>query len=815
MKNLLLLICLTMVSGSLASSQYWVKGKVTNNAGNPLHGAVVRVGEISVTTSESGVYHAEPFAAGTARVQVSFVGYETFTSNITITGNMVIDVNLDEKAVLGPEVTILAIRARSTDPVAFSELTYEDIEKKNFGQDIPYLLSLTPSMVVTSDAGTGIGYTGLRLRGTDITRVNVTVNGIPLNDSESQGVFWVNMPDFATSVDRVQIQRGVGTSTNGAASFGGSINFSTIAAPGDKAHVVIDNGFGSFNTMRNSVQLYTGLLPNRFAFNARLSNITSDGFIDRAFADLKSFYFSAGYFGNASSLRFITFSGKEQTYQAWYGVPLVKLHNDRAGMEKLIAMDGWSEAEANNLFNSNQRTFNRYLYDNQTDNYQQDHFQLHYSYQPTSKLLVNSALHYTRGKGFYESFKYNQSFASYNFPFSTLNINGEDIDNTDLIAQKWLDNHFYGITFSAAYQHENMHVVIGGAANQYDGDHFGNVTWTAVNAGLPANFQWYFNQGTKRDLNYFAKITSELLPSTSIYLDLQGRHVYYSINGLHDDQRDLTRSTRYDFFNPKFGINYEFEAGKRLYASVAVAHREPSRSDFRDADLNMVPRPERLVNYEAGFDWITSNWGLQANLFYMGYRDQLVLTGRINDVGAYIMNNVPESYRAGIELSGRVRVTPNLSWSGNIAISRNMIKNFTEYVDNWDTGLQESFFLGDTDIAFSPRVVASSSIEANPLANLSVILNSRHVGRQYIDNTSNQSRMLDSYLVNDLVTRYRINLKGNTAIELALQVNNLLDASYISNAWVYSYISGQTRDVIDGYFPQAGRHLMAQVRLKF
>ncbi|GAO28433.1 TonB-dependent receptor [Geofilum rubicundum] len=822
-KSVLLLLGLLFVS-AMASSQYRVSGLVTNLSGEVLPGAIVSLGEENLVVPASGRFVFNGVAAGQQALEVRFLGYELHRQVLNVNRDLDLSVRLSETSFFTDEVTVSAIRAKKTDPVAYTELSQEDIEKNNFGQDLPYLLNMTPGLVVSSDAGTGIGYTGMRLRGTDITRINVTVNGIPLNDAESQGVFWVNMPDFAASVSQVQVQRGVGTSTNGASSFGGSINFSTLNGPGEQ-EVVVDNAFGSYSTWRNSVQVQTGLLDNGWAFDARLSRIATDGFIDRSASDLKSFYFSGGYFAEATSVRLVTFSGQEKTHQAWNGVPKVKLENDQAGMEKLIYDDGWSEAEAENLFNSDARTFNRYLYDNQTDNYQQDHYQLHFSHKPSGNLLLNAALHYTRGKGYYESYKYNEDFGDYILPVPTmviegevvpaLEIEGDTITSTDLVAQKWLDNHFYGATASAVYQYANLHMVLGGGWNQYDGDHYGDVIWTAVNAGIPADYRWYQNDGTKTDLNYFAKTTYEFLPGFSAYGDLQMRHVSYDIQGLHDDQRDLTRSTSYVFFNPKFGLNYEMEAGKRIYASVAVANREPSRSDFRDADDEVVPQAEKLIDYELGLDWMADRWGIQLNGFYMDYQDQLVLTGRINTVGAYIMNNVPESYRAGVELSGQVMVSPRLVWGGNVVISSSKIKNFTEYVDNWDTWGQEVNALGTTDVAFSPNLTFASRFEAEPVQNLKAILNTRYVGEQFVDNTSSSERQLESYLVNDLILRYQIKRPGLPHIELGAQINNLLDAQYESNAWVYSYVFNGQRDVLDGYYPQAGRHFMGQVVIRF
>ena len=814
MKKLVFFLVLMAALPMVMFGQYRVEGKVTREDGSALPGARVQLQGKTVATSADGNYLFENVSAGVHLLQVNFVGFAPNNQNIEVNRNTVVDVTLFETSIMTHEVTVAAIRAKRNDPVAFSEVTSADIAKVNFGQDIPYLLNMTPGLVVSSDAGAGVGYTSMRLRGTDITRINVTVNGIPLNDAESQGVYWVNMPDFATSVSEVQVQRGVGTSTNGAAAFGGSINMSTFNKPGEGS-VIIDNSFGSFNTQRNSVQVQSGLMPNNFAFDVRLSKISSDGFVDRGASDLKSFYFSSGYYGNATTLRFVTFSGKEKTYQTWNGVPKVKLNNDQAGMEKLVMMDGWSDEEANNLYQSDARTFNRYLYKNQTDNYQQNHYQLHLSHRFSPRFFLTGAAHYTHGKGYYESYKYNQKFTKYNFPFAEVVVDGVTVKRTDLVARKWLDNDFYGFTTSGVYKSNSVSLVLGSAWNRYDGDHFGNVIWSAVNAGLPVNYRWYENFGKKTDFNYFAKLNVDIITNLSLYGDLQMRHVSYKIKGIHDNGKDLSRSTKFNFFNPKAGFSYTFSPGSRVYASVAVANREPSRSDFRDADPGKEPKKEKLIDYEAGIDWAGKTWTVQLNGFYMNYKNQLVLTGKINNVGAPIMENVGKSYRAGVELAAQANITSRLIWGGNVVISSNKINRFTEYVDVWDDGTQQATYLGTTDIAFSPGLTFVNRLEYMPVTNLMAGLNTRYVGKQYIDNTSNKERQLDAYLVNDLVLRYQIKSKKGVAIELGAQINNLLNEQYISNAWVYSYYSEGVRDVLDGYFPQAGRHYMGQVVVRF
>ncbi len=820
MKRFYAFVLATVITlGALAQST--INGHVTDEAGAPLVGVNVIVknsykgtitntdGYFSITTKE-----AEP------TLLFSYVGYESQEASAANSLN----ISMRPSAVLTDEIIVSAIRANKNAPVANSEMTSEEIQQQNFGQDLPFLLNQMPGVVTNSDAGAGVGYTGLRIRGTDITRINVTVNGIPMNDAESQGVFWVNMPDFAASVDKVQVQRGVGTSTNGAASFGASVNLNTLNSSA-KPMAFIDNSYGSFNTMKNSVALSTGLLQNNMAFDVRLSRINSDGFIDRATSDLKSYYFSGGYYGERTTVKFITFSGTERTYQAWNGVPKVKLENDMAGMEKLVMMDGWTEAEAANLYASDSRTFNKYLYENQTDNYQQDHYQLHFTHRPNDFWNLTAALHYTRGEGYYESFKDGRKFKDYNVGFESIVVDGETIEKTDLIQQKWLDNHFYGATFSGIYTTNNLELVIGGAYNEYDGDHYGNVIWSQYNNGIPYNHQWYFNNGNKKDLNSYIKATYALSDNFWLYGDVQYRHVDYDMSGTHDDNADLTQSYTFDFVNPKMGLNLQLNQQQRLFTSFAIAQREPSRSDFRDAPADRKPEPETLYDWELGYEYSSDKAFINLNGYYMLYKDQLVLTGEINDVGAPIMVNVPDSYRAGIEIEGGVYITSSINWAGNVALSANKIKNYTEYVDNWsfdweqpagpDNQLQFVKELGETDIAFSPSVTAASQFNWMPVKGMTLSILSKYIGDQYIDNTSNEERKLDAWFVNDLLVSYDFTIPSIGEFNLGCKVNNLLNEEYESNAWVYRYYYAGEHDVLDGYFPQAGTNFMFRLGMKF
>ncbi len=813
MKKVFLVVAVVVLTVS-AMAQNVIKGTVSDEQGQPLVGVnvVVKNSYVGTITDANGVFELTRLKHANQTLIFSFVGYEK--KEVTTNEQTDMQVTLEPSTVMTGEVVVSAVRARPGTPIAYSEMDAEAIESANFGQDLPYLLNQMPGVVTNSDAGTGIGYTNFRIRGTDMTRINMTVNGIPLNDSESQGVFWVNMPDFAASVDNMQVQRGVGTSSNGAASFGGSVNLSTLNASPD-AMAFIDNSYGSFETWKNSVAVSTGLLKNSLAFDARLSRITSDGFIDRAASDLKSYYLSGGYYGTNTTVKLITFSGTEKTYQAWNGVPKVKLDNDREGMEKLVMMDGWPEEEAANLYASNARTFNRYLYDNQTDNYKQDHYQLHFTHRLNELIDFTVAAHYTKGKGYYESFKYAQKFSKYNVGFDEVIINGESVKKTDLIRRKWLDNDFYGLTFSGNYHVSRLHLTLGGAYNEYDGDHYGNVIWTAYNNGIPANHEWYRNNGKKKDFNSFAKATLELVDGLAVYGDVQYRHIDYVMSGTHDDQSNLGQSYNFDFVNPKFGLNWDFSNEQRLFASFAMAQREPSRSDFRDADAGRKPTAEKLYDWELGYELSKRRVQLNVNAFYMDYTDQLVLTGEINNVGGAMMVNVPESYRAGIEISGGWVILPKLQWSANVALSTNKIKNFTEYVDDWDTWTQHVNELGKTDIAFSPEVTAFSRLDYQPVTGLTLSVMQKYVGDQFIDNTSSEERKLDAYLVDDIMVNYDFKLQNIGDFNVGVKLNNTFDQEYETNAWVYRYYSGGEHDVLDGYFPQAGFNVMIRVGMKF
>jgi iron complex outermembrane receptor protein len=810
----LTLVLLLQFAVVFAFAQFSLKGTVKNEAGERLPGtSVVIAGTFQGASSDlNGNFEFKNLKGGTYSLQFSFIGYESQIVKVELSGNKVLDVVMKPNPVMTEEVLISATRANNKMPVAFTTVGKKQIQDNNMGQDIPYLLSQTPSFVVTSDAGAGVGYTNFRIRGTDLNRINVTINGIPMNDAESHGTWWVDIPDLAASTDNIQVQRGVGTSTNGAAAFGASINLQTMTLNKD-AHAEYTSAAGSFNTFKNTVSAGSGLINGKYTFDARLSRVKSDGFIDRASSDLKSFFVSGGYFTENTILKTNIFSGFEETYQAWWGVPSVRLNNDFAGMQRYADHGLYTQQQVDEMVNSNNRTYNYYTYPNQVDHYQQDHYQLLYSHRFDPTLHLNAALFYTRGKGYYEEYKEGESYNDYLMTAPV--INGTTLESTDLVRRKWLDNDFYGGTFSLNSKTEAREFTFGGGYNVYDGDHYGNVIWARFYGDSGINHEWYRGNGLKKDFNLFARYNYEVVTNLNLFVDFQYRSINYSISGIDDDLRDLTQEHQFEFFNPKVGLFYHPNDREEIFFNFARASREPNRNNYVDADANHQPVEEVLNDFEFGYNYKNKRIATGANLYYMLYQNQLVLTGQINDVGSPIMENFDDSYRAGIELTLAAKLTSTLRWDINATFSRNKIKNFTEYVDDWDNGGQQQFDLGTTDLSFSPNVIANSQLVLTAMPGLNLSLQSNYVGKQYIDNTSNEDRKLDAYVVNNLKLDYILKQKLFKEVKLHAQVNNLLNAEYESNAWVYSYILNGKRFKMDGYFPQAGTNVMFGIDFSF
>ncbi len=686
-------------------------------------------------------------------------------------------------------VEVKAIRAGENAPFTKTNLGKQEIAKANLGQDIPFLLNQTPSVVINADAGNGVGYTGIRIRGTDGTRINVTLNGIPYNDAESQGAFFVDLPDFSSSTGSIQIQRGVGTSSNGAGAFGASINFSTNEV-NKEAYAEFNNSVGSFDTWKNTVKLGTGLLGNHFTTDFRISRISSDGFIDRASSDLKSYYLSAAYIGKNNSLRFNIFSGKEKTYQAWYGISEEDL---KAGNRTINYAGTERPGEP---------------YDNETDNYKQEHYQLFFNQMLSKKLSFNTAIFLTHGEGYYEQYKANEEYSKYGL---TGPVSGSGpITTSDFIRQLWLDNDFYGNIFSFQYKDKSSQFTLGGGYTRYEGNHFGEVIWASN--GLTGMGDWYDHDALKTDLNIYFKQQTEFTKNWHLFYDLQYRRVKHNIDGFRDHP-DLVRHNTFNFFNPKAGISYN-KNGWKGYLSYSVANKEPNRDDF-EAGILQQPRPEKLHDVELGVERSSRNYNWSATLYYMRYKDQLVLTGKINDVGAYTRTNIPESYRAGIELQGGVRPVSWFNASANLTLSRNKVNNFSEFIDDYDNGGQKINTYSSTNIAFSPDIVGGATISFLPVKNLELSLLSKYIGDQYLDNTENDSRKLNAFYVQDARVIYTFKKSWLKELNIIGQVNNVFGKKYEPNGYTFSYIAGGETVTGNYYFPMAGTNFIAGINVRF
>ena len=711
------------------------------------------------------------------------------------------------------EVVVSATRVNKNSPIAHENITSADIEKQNHGVDLPILLDQATSVVTTSDAGGGVGYTGIRIRGSDATRVNVTINGIPLNDAESQGSYWVDLPDISSSTGSIQIQRGVGSSTSGAGAFGASINLNTLSADGVKPFGEISNSFGSFNTIKNTVRFGTGLLKNKWEFEGRLSQLQSEGYIDRASSDLKSYYLSGGYVGEKTMLKAVMFSGHEKTYQAWNGVPVRYLDSSDASL----------------------RTHNPYTYENEVDNYDQTHYQLHFVQRIKKYSKFNMSLHYTRGLGYYEQFRTGDALSEYGLE-NVFTSAGDTIRNTDLIRRRWLDNHFYGTVFSYNYNKKGLNLTLGGGANQYIGGHYGEVIWAQYASNGQIRHRYYDDEATKNDVNFYAKVDYKIGNKLNLLVDLQQRMIQYDFLGFDNELNSAGQSVIASFFNPKAGVNYALNEKHSLYGFFGVGNKEPNRDDYTNSTPNSRPRHERMTDLEVGYKLKYKKAYANINIYSMDYTNQLILTGAINDVGAAVRTNVEASFRRGIEISGGISLLKNLEWKMNATFSDNKIASFTEFIDDWDTWGQVETNYENTDIAFSPSLIASNQLTFKPVSSekygdIELALVSKYVGDQYIDNTSNSDRMLAAYLVNDIRLQYSVKTKLFKEIIWSAWVRNFTNTQYVSNAWVYKFKSELYNPIPDdafankesvdgrynliGAFPQAGINFFTGLILKF
>jgi iron complex outermembrane receptor protein len=809
MKSYLSLLFIISISVFHAYAQsgnsYILKGKVTDIEGNPLAGASVAIAGTftGVQTDADGAYQFDGLKGGEHTIRFSFIGYESRTTGLILKNDTVLDAALNPIAFITDDVIISATRAGDQAPLAYTNVTREILEKRNSGQDLPYLLSLTPSLIETSEAGNGVGYTSLRIRGTDASRINVTVDGIPLNDPESQQVFWVDLPDLASSVDNIQVQRGVGTSSNGAGAFGASINIQTRGIE-NEPFAEINSLVGSFGTFKNNITAGTGLLKEKFAFQMRCSDLRSKGFIERTGSDHNSAFISALYRTGRSLLKANLIIGKEHTGIGWWGVPKEMLTVNRR------------YNPAGEYTDDNGIT--RY-YDNESDNYSQNHLQLIYSLKLSGSLSFHSAFHYTKGEGYYEEFKEDRSFADYGLP--PINIGDTTIFQTDLIRRKWMANSFYGLIYSLNYSKDKLEAKLGGGINLYSGDHYGRIIWMGYPGTADKDHQWYFNNGEKGEASIYGKISWTVSRKLSVFGDLQYRYIKYNLEGTDDDLKDIGQIHNFNFFNPKAGLFLIVASNQEAYLSFSVANREPTRTDFKEAsgDRNATPRPERLFDTELGYKLRFEKSTFALNLYWMIYKDQLVPTGELSNVGYSIMTNVEKSYRAGAEITAGFMPMDFINWDLSLTLSKNRINDFTEHYIDYNTTDWSSEYksrkLGNVDIAYSPAVIGSSDLAVKIIPEIKIHFISKYVSKQHFDNTMNSERMIKSYLINNVMIGFEPETKHIRGAELQLMVNNIFNAKYESNAYGGNWYEDGIEKSWSYYFPQAGINFMLKLGLKF
>ena len=766
----------------LANAQtFTLSGKVVDKNNEPLPGASILAKEIKKgTTSNFKGEFSLPLKKGTFTIEVSFIGYKTISKKIEMTKDEYFVIQLNTSSTVLDEVLVSAVRVNADIPVTFSNLSKKEIAKRNLGQDIPVLMNYLPNVVSSSDAGAGVGYTYMNVRGSNGERINVTVNGIPYNDAESHGTFWVNLGDFASSTQNLQLQRGVGTSTNGSGAFGASLNILTDAVS-DEAFGEISNTFGSFGTRKHTVKFSTGKINDHIEIAGRLSNIYSDGYVDRAFADLKSYFLQGSYTDENTLIKAITFGGKEKTYQAWFGLDATQLATDRRQ--------------------------NPYTYDNEVDDYGQNHYQLHWNEKLNDKWSTNLGLNYTKGAGFFEQYKAGESAADFNNLI---------VDNSDVIVRRWLDNDFYVVNFSTNYKNDKVNFISGISYSNYTGDHFGEVIWGSDLApNVNIRDRYYFSDAKKTDFSIFAKANFEISEKLSGYIDLQGRFVNYQTKGITSDLDAIDVDANFDFFNPKLGFTYNVNENNNLYASFAVANREPNRNDFEGG----VTTPETLFDYELGWRLKSENIKINTNIYYMDYDNQLVLTGAIDNVGQPVRATSGSSYRLGLEIDADIKLSNEFTIRPNIAFSTNRNRDFVTVIND------KLVFLGNTNLSFSPNTVVGNMYIFTPSDNFQLSFLTKYVSQQYLSNLNSyvsSADVLESFITSDLNIVYQI--KPNKIFEsitFTALVNNIFNVEYLDRGYYYTYddtwSNPGTTTTVDGagYYPQATRNFLVGITLRF
>ncbi len=757
-----------------------VSGKIVDKNQEVLTGASVFVKETNqgISTDLNGNFKFK-LNKGSFTIQVSYIGFKTIEQNVYLDKDKVFTIILYEDDNVLDEVLVSAVRATSSIPVTYSNLSKKELSKRNLGQDIPILLNYLPSVISSSDAGAGVGYTYLNVRGSNSERINVTINGIPYNDPESHGTFWVNLGDFASSTENLQLQRGVGTSTNGSGAFGASLNILTDAVS-ENAGGEISNSFGSYGTRKHTVKFTTGKINEHLEVSGRFSNIHSDGYVDRAFTDLKSYFLQASFQDENTLIKAVSFGGAERTYQSWYGLDPQQLEQDRRQ--------------------------NPYTYENEVDDYKQNHYQFHWNEQLNSRWSTNLGLNYTKGAGFFEQYKAEEN---------ATNFNNLIEDGSDVIVRRWLDNDFYVLNFNANYKDEKVNFISGISYSNYTGDHFGEVIWGSnLSSGTSIQDRYYFSDAKKTDISVFSKATYSISEKISAYLDLQGRFVSYQTEGLTSDRNPLDVNAKFNFFNPKAGFIYKIAAQNSVYLSYARANREANRNDFE----NGVSSPEILDDIELGWRYKSDQIQLNTNMYYMSYKNQLVLTGAIDDVGAPIRATSGESFRLGLEIDADIKLNDQFSIKSNAAFSTNKNEDFKAPING------NLINLGNTPLSFSPNTIIGNMFIYQPSSNLQISFLSKYVGEQFMSNLNSRVSgldVLDSYFTSDLNFVYEIATKKVfDAIIISGLINNIFNTEYVDRGYYYTYdYPDENGNTITGdgagYYPQATRNFLVGVTLKF
>ena len=809
----------------LSAQFYTLSGNVYDDADNPLVGASVfiRESDHATITDNRGKFVLDSLEAGVNVLVVTHIGYKRIIEYLELDNDVNIEVLMEKFSYDLDAIMITSNRIKEDKPFSFSTVRKEEIEPNNLGQDLPFLLRYSPSLVVSSDAGAGVGYTGLRIRGSDPTRINVNINGIPINDSESQSVFWVNMPDFASSVEDIQIQRGVGTSTSGTGAFGGTIGINTHKIRRDN-YLDVTAGIGSFGTNKISAKLGTGLLNNTFFIDGRVSFINSKGHIDRASSDLSSYYVSVGKITDNSTIRFDYFSGQEETYQAWNGVPKSKYDNDPQAMLDHFNNNGYSDLDSpiivntdnqnvystvivqdsTNFIDADPTQYNYYTFENEIDRYQQDHYQLHWGTNRDDYFESNISLHYTRGEGYFEQFKLGETLSEYGLIDIQDTLTNNDVTEANLVRRKWLKNHFYGAVANFKWNFtEQLNLHWGSAFHRYNGNHLGKIHAWDIQSRIDPTASYYNNDGDKSDASTFLKLSYQL-DKLSLFGDIQYRFVSYQVVGRDDDLVVHDFKDNLNFINPKLGLSYMINDENQLYGSASVGNREPDRNDYLSVPEGTFPKSEQMIDYELGLRSRYEKLAFGVNLYYMDYKDQLVITGELNDVGATLRSNVPESYRAGIEAEVGFELAEKIDVYANTTFSQNKIASFDEKLFDYGTGDQVIITYTDTDIALSPNIISAFGLNYRPIKGLQLGVQSKYVSSQFLDNTSNSQRSLDAYFLTGITAGYKMKWKKLKNLRFNAQVNNLFNAKYASNGYSYSYMYEGTTTTENFVFPQAG-----------